>query len=92
MDTPDFKVRLEYTKHYVILHLPEVKRKVTPGLIRQGLVTISDLNKFFKTVGYLDVFVAVYKTDNATKKLARRLGFLAEGTFEEFVVYKYKEK
>ena len=83
-----FVVDVEYSKDYVILHLPVVT-KFTKGVYFELLDMMDELWDFFSTIGYDKIYAAVDQNDRKINRLVRKLGFKATGSAHNLVVWSY---
>ena len=83
-----FSVDIEYSKQYVILHLPTVD-KFTKEIYFEMLSVLDDLWDFFQTVGYNNMYAVVDLNNSKINRLLRRLGFKAIGTAESMRIWSY---
>lgn len=90
IETPDYSIRLEYNKDYIILHLPRVDR-MTKNVFLDMQYRLEDWNEFFQTIGYSGMFVAVDPLNIKIQKLLVKLGFTYKGSADNMNVYFYGE-
>lgn len=91
VETLDYGIRLEYSKDYVIIHLPYVN-KFNKGVLIDMQYRLEDWYDFFTTAGYKGIYAAVDPTDIKVKKLIKKLGFKYKGFAEDMQVYFYGEQ
>ena len=96
----DYEVRLEYSREYMIVHLPEVFKFNKTTLISM-LMKLDEINDFFRPeralvlndfsvgLGYPALHCAAPEDDPKINKLAIRCGFTKMGEDAGFIVYKY---
>ena len=84
----DFKIRLEYNREYMIVHLPEVFKFNKTTLISM-LMKLDEINDFSVGLGYPALHCAAPEDDPKINKLAIRCGFTKIGEDAGFIVYKY---
>ena len=87
----EYEVDLEYNEHYLVLHLPFVKRLTkTTYLDMQEMV--KHLWTFAKSTGYEGMWIAIRKEDESLVKLVKKLGFHPLGEDSGLSVYEYWSK
>jgi hypothetical protein len=84
-----FSVDIEYTKEYVILHLPTVD-KFTKNTFFEMQVLLDDLWSFFFTIGYVEIHAAVGCSNKKTNKLLRKLNFRLIGSSNNMNIWSYR--
>jgi hypothetical protein len=84
----DYEVRLEYSREYMIVHLPEVFKFNKTTLISM-LIKIDEINDFSVGLGYPALHCAAPKGDLKINKLARRCGFTQIGEDAAYLIYQY---
>ena len=83
-----FSVDIEYSKEYVILHLPTVD-KFTKNTFFEMQFLLDDWWEFFKTVGYTKIHAAVDFNNVKVNKLLRKLNFRVIGRAENLNIWSY---
>lgn len=83
-----FTVDLEYSKEYIILHLPTVD-KFTKEVYFEMLYMLDDWWDFFQTIGYNAIHVAVDPNNQKINRLLRKLKFKAIGYADNLRVWSY---
>lgn len=84
----DYEVRLEYSREYMIVHLPEVFKFNKTTLISM-LMKLDEINDFSVGLGYPALHCAAPEDAPKINKLAIRCGFTKMGEDAGFIVYKY---
>ena len=84
----DYEVRLEYSREYMIVHLPEVFKFNKTTLISM-LMKLDEINDFSVGLGYPALHCAAPEDDPKINKLAIRCGFTKVGEDAGFIVYTY---
>lgn len=87
---PDFGMRLEYNKDFVILHLPYC-HKMTKTILFEMQFKLEDWWQFFKTWEYPGIWTAIDPKNEKLKKLMTKLDFVYRGTADGLDVYQYGE-
>lgn len=94
VEKPDYRIDLEYGsvdgKDYAILHLPVVNR-FTKSVYLDIKIVVENIWEFLSDIHYKDMFCAILKENEVTKKFASRIGFVYLGDDAEYSVYQYKE-
>lgn len=84
-----FDIRLEYSKDFIIVHLPKVERMTKSAYLEMKKM-LDDWLEFFKTVGYSCIHTGI-TPDKKSNKLALMLGFKYLGTNQGYLIYQYGE-
>jgi len=84
----DYKVRLEYSREYVIVHLPQVS-KFNKTVLVSMLIKISEIADFAFGLGYPALHCAAPMHDKKINKLAKRVGFVLLDYHGDLAVYKF---
>lgn len=84
---PDFKVDLEYTENYCIIHLPVLTGRFNRDLYSLMLAKFDEIKEFASVIGYMSIYAAVYQNDKRTAKLANRFGMDYIGTADGFDIF-----
>lgn len=84
-----FSVDLEYSKEYIILHLPTVD-KFTKEVYFEMLYMLDDWWDFFQTIGYTELHAAVDPNNRKINRLLRKIGFRPIGSANNLTVWSYK--
>jgi hypothetical protein len=84
-----FEVDLEYSKDYLILHLPYID-KFTKSVYFEMLCMLDDWWDFFRTVGYKEIHAAVDSNNTRINKLLRKLNFRLIGSSKNMNIWSYR--
>lgn len=84
----NFSVRLEYSKEYIVLHLPTID-KFTKSTFFEMQYMLDDWWNFFRTVGYSSIHVAVDPANAKINRLLRKLNFRMIGKADGLNIWSY---
>lgn len=86
VNTDEYVVDVEYTDHFIIVHIPYIKAftKSSYAELREQFVNFCD---FVHTIGYDEVWAGIYPEDETTNKFAGRMGFDFRGVVNGINVY-----
>ena len=84
----NFSVRLEYSKEYIVLHLPTID-KFTKSTLFEMQYMLDDWWNFFRTVGYSSIHVAVDPANAKINRLLRKLNFRMIGKADGLNIWSY---
>lgn len=84
----NFSVRLEYSKTYIVLHLPTVD-KFSKNTFLEMQYMLDDWWDFFKTVGYSSIHVGVEPDNSKINRLLRKLNFRMIGKADGLNIWSY---
>lgn len=85
-NTDNFGVDLEYSKDYVIIHLPWLD-SFTIKAYKDMLVALEDYSEFFKAMGQDKLYAAVDTNNTKIKRLLTKLGFTRVGLDKDLDIY-----
>lgn len=85
-NTDTFGVDLEYSKDYLIIHLPWLD-SFSIKAYRDMLIALEDYSGFFKTMGQKKLYAAVDTNNTKIKRLLSKLGFVRVGINKDLDVY-----
>lgn len=83
-----FSVDVEYSKDYIILHLPEVTTFNKTTFIEM-VYLLEDIWELFRTFGYEALYTAVDPNNSKINRLLRKLNFKAIGYADSMRVWSY---
>ena len=86
VDREDYAVDLEYSKDFLIIHLPHVW-KFNKGVYIDMLYTLEDFSDFFKTAGFNHLYAAVDEHNMKIRRLLVKLGFRRKAMSGNLTVY-----
>lgn len=86
VEKEDYKVDLEYSQDFAILHLPSVS-KFTKTVYQDMLDTIENIEQFVKDMGYTSLWLAIPPEDSVLNKFVTRLSFEYRGSADNLSVY-----
>ena len=84
-----FSVDVEYSKDYIILHLPTVD-KFTKSTLFEMQELLDDLWDFFKTMGYTELHTAVDPNNRSINRLLRHIQFRQIGSSNGMNIWSYR--
>jgi hypothetical protein len=84
-----FEIRVEYSKEYIIVHLPKVT-KINRSVLLEMKSLLENWLEFCKTVGYSCIYTGI-TPEKKSNKLAMMLGFKYIGTNQGYLIYQYGE-
>lgn len=88
-NTPDVKIRLEYTDRLAIAHIYDLVR-YTPKIRKEMDTTLRGLTKFLKFKGYAGLHAGIPRNLDKTKKLVMLMGFTYIGYSQGLDLYFYE--
>ena len=88
VDKDTYRVDLEYSKYFAILHLPYVKDFTVANYLDM-LKHFESFKEFIYTMGYRNIWIA--SKEPKILRLVTRIGFQCKGSADGLFVYSYEE-
>jgi hypothetical protein len=88
-ECPDYSVRLEYNKEFVIVHLPVVN-KFNRSVQMDMEYRLEDWLDFFSNLGYNGLWTAIDPSNKKIIRLLNNLNFKKQGESDGMEVYKFE--
>lgn len=86
VERENYAVDLEYSKEFLIIHLPYVW-KFNKSVFVDMLLTLEDFSDFFKSTGFKYLYAAVDTDNLKIRRLLVKLGFKRKANQQELTVY-----
>ena len=85
-----YEVDIEYNEDYAILHFAHLD-KINKDILMDMKARLGDIYKFFTTIGYECLHIALHEHNVKLHRLVKRLGFTFMGNADGLAVFQYRE-